>query len=205
MQLNKNQKNKSRCLYCNQLSWGKGCRYAPHGVHFHADIPTLCAYCGNPAYGVGCHVNPTGNIHIHGADYNNMFREGLQSYLTNAVLLKQIQQPYSDFNCCRLGIIDKNGNKLREPITEEEKKSYCSLTKTVLRLKKYLGPKIDLIQASSALQKESIPLQENLEEYKKLLEFKDKFESSVNELYKVIDEACLNGLSFEDVQKIIKA
>ena len=205
MQLNKNQKSKSRCLYCNQLSWGKGCRYAPHGVHFHADIPTLCAYCGNPAFGVGCHVNPTGNIHIHGADYNNMFREGLQSYLTNAVLLNELQKPFTSFECYKLGIIDNEGNKIRNPITEQEVRSFCSLTKTVLRLKKYLGPKLDLIKATNMLQQNSTPLQENLEEYKKLLEFKEKVQDHVNELYKIIDEACLNGISFEEVQKIIKA
>ena len=27
----------SRCMYCNSTSYGKGCKYAPKGVHFHQD------------------------------------------------------------------------------------------------------------------------------------------------------------------------
>lgn len=199
------KRSKSRCMYCNQLSWGKGCRYAPHGIHFHVDVPTLCAYCGNPAYGVGCHMNPTGNVHIHGINYNSMFREQLQGFLTNKVFLNELKKPYKEFECFKLGLIDESGNKLKAPITEQERAAYSPMVKTILTLKRYLGSKVELMDAANLLEKESLPLKEDIESYKKLLEFKDRIESNVNELYKILDEAFSSGISLEEIQKFIKS
>lgn len=205
MQLTSNQRSKSRCMYCNQLSWGKGCRYAPHGVHFHVDIPSLCAYCGNPSYGVGCHVNPTGNIHIHGINYNNLYRENLQSFLHNRVFLHELKKDFTEFGCCKLGIIDANGNKLKQPVTEEEKAAYSPMIRTILKLKKYLGSKTELLVASEDLVNESLPIKDDIDQYKKVLEYKQQIENNVNELYKIFENAYKDGIPFEDIQKLIRA
>lgn len=199
------KRSKSRCMYCNQHSWGKGCRYAPHGVHFHVDVPTLCAYCGNPAYGVGCHQNPTSNIHIHGINYNSMFREELTGFLQNQILLNELKKPYAEFECFKLGIIDENGNRLRSPITEQERAAFSPIIKTVLTLKRYLGSKIDLLAAANSFEKETIPLKEDLQKYKKLLSVKDQIENNISELYKILDEAYASGIALEEIQKFIKA
>ena len=204
MQPHSNARQKSRCMYCSQLSWGKGCRYAPHGVHFHADVSSLCAYCGNPSYGTGCHVNPTGNIHIHGINYNSMFREQIEGFLHNRVFLKELKKPYTEFKCYKLGIIDGHGNKLRAPITEEEQACFSPMIRTIIKLKKYLGSKIEVLDATNILEKESVPITENIEDYKKLLEFKGRVESNINEPYKILDEAYESGISLEEIQKTIK-
>lgn len=195
----------SRCLYCNQLNWGKGCRYAPHGIHFHADVSKLCAYCASPNYGPGCHLNPTGNIHFHGVNYNNMFRESLQSALASGLLINELQKPFEEFKCCKLGLIDKQGNKLREPITEEEICSFSPFVKTILRLKRYLGTKADLLNASLNLEKESIPLKEDINKYTKLIEHKNKIQDNISNLYKLVEDACNDGFSIEEVGALIKA
>ena len=69
----------SRCLYCNSTSYGKGCRFAPKGVHFHPQDPKKCSYCGSTSYGKGCKLNPFSDIHLHGIDYNKMFNESMKN------------------------------------------------------------------------------------------------------------------------------
>ncbi len=53
-QTNKPTPQRSRCMYCSSPDYGKGCRFGPHGVHFHADNSKKCAFCGSPDYGKGC-------------------------------------------------------------------------------------------------------------------------------------------------------
>lgn len=200
-----NLKHKSRCTFCGSPDYGKGCRYGPHGVHFHPDNSTKCSYCGSPDYGKGCRLNPTGNIHVHGAVYNNMYKEHMQSFLDNTILLNELKKDYKEFQCYALGIIDENGNKLKNPITEQEQLSYSSFTKTVLKLKKYLGSKIDLLEATNSLEKLSVPLNENVEHYKKILLYQEKIDNIINELYKTLEEAQQSGLPLEDVKRLVKA
>lgn len=192
-------------MYCNQLSWGKGCRYAPHGVHFHVDEPTLCAYCGSTAYGIGCHQNPTGNIHIHGINYNSMFREQLQGFLNNKIFLNELKKSYKDFECYKLGIIDEKGNKIKSPLTEQEQAAYSPMIKTILTIKRYLGSKVELMQATNELEKQALPIKENIEAYKTLLEFRDRIQNNINELYGILDEAYSKGISLEEIQKYIRS
>jgi hypothetical protein len=51
----------------------------------------------------------------------------------------------------------------------------------------------------------SIALNENIEHYKKVLEYQNKVDAIVNELYKVLDEAQQEGLPLEDIKKLVKA
>jgi len=202
---NKPKAFKSRCNYCGSADRGKGCRFGPHGVHLHTDDSTKCSYCGSPDYGKGCKINPTSNLHMRGAVFNNMYKESaVQSFLDNSVLLEQLKKDYKEFQCYVLGIIDENGNKIKTPVTEQEQISYSPFTKTILRLKKYLGSKLELMEASELLES-SIALNENIEHYKKVLEYQDRVESIVNELYKVLDEAQQDGLPLEDIKKLVKA
>ena len=142
---NKPKTQQSRCMYCGSTTRGKGCRYAPHGVHFFPDDPTKCAYCGSTNYGKGCHVNPIGDTHIHGINYNSMFKESLQSFLDNEIFINEIKKEYKQFTAYKLGLIDDNGNKIRNPISEAEQAAYSPMVKTIIRLKKYLGSKADLL------------------------------------------------------------
>lgn len=192
-------------MYCGSVDRGKGCRYAPHGVHFHPDDSTKCAYCGSASYGRGCKLNPVNDLHVHGTSYNNMFRESVQSFLDNSVLINELKKDFKEFPAYKLGIIDQNGNKIKNPITEQEKVAFGPFVKTVIKLKKYLGAKTDLIEAGALLEHNSVPVQEDIVKYKKVLEYQDKVSDIVNELYKTLDEAQQEGLSLDDIKKLIKA
>jgi hypothetical protein len=190
---------KSRCMYCGSPNRGKGCRYGPHGVHFHPDDSTKCAYCGSPNYGRGCKINPTNDLHIHGVTYNNMFREFIQNFINNKVLLKELTKPFKEFDAYKFGIINECGQRIKEPKTLEEHNSFCSLTKTLLKIKRFVGSKIDLINATGSLTESSKLNKNQTERYKVLLEHKDKIADNINELYKIIDEAKESGLTLEEI------
>jgi hypothetical protein len=201
---NQPSKQRSRCLYCGSLNRGKGCRYGPHNTHFHAGDETRCSYCGSTDYGRGCKVNPVGDLHLHGVNFGEGFRKDLQSYLDNEVLLKELKKEFTDFKAYKLKIIDEHGNKIKVPITEEEHSAYSPLTKTIIRLKKFLGPKIELLEAQQSLVKNSVDNNVSLEKYRKITEYRQRIEDSINELYKTINEACNDGFSVEEVKKLIK-
>ena len=204
MPTNQPKVQQSRCMYCGSTTRGKGCRYAPHGVHFFPDNPLKCSYCGSPNFGKGCHVNPTGDTHIHGVNYNSMFKESLQSFLDNEIFLNEIKKDYKQLLVYKLGIIDESGNKIRNPISEAEQAAYSPMIKTIIRLKKYLGSKADLLDANSLLEKRTFDA-DDIEKYKKIVEYKDRVESVINELYEIFDTAAQDGLSFEDIKTLIKA
>jgi hypothetical protein len=203
--LNQRKPLKSRCVYCGSADYGKGCRHGPHNAHFHPDDSTKCSFCGSPDYGKGCRINPTSNLHVHGGVYNNMYKESMQSFLDNATLLNLLKKDYKEFECYKLGIIDESGNKLKTPTTVQEQISYSSFTKTILKLKKYLGPKVELMEASNSLEKLSVSLNENIEHYKVFLEYQNKIETIINELYKALDEAQQHGIPLEEVKLLLKA
>lgn len=188
----------SRCLYCNSTSYGKGCRYAPKGVHFHPSDPKKCSYCGAFSYGRGCKLNPFSDIHLHGIDYNKMFNESLN----NRFLLRELNKDYKDFEAYKLGIINANGDKIKEPVTEQEQAAYSPETKTVLKIKKYLGPKLDLINQTAILESAS-KLNYNKNNHKKVLEYEQKINDIIAELHKTTDQALKEGLSLEQVQALL--
>lgn len=202
---NQRKPSQSRCLYCASVNRGKGCRFGPHGVHFHPEDTTKCAYCGSSNYGKGCRVNPTSDLHIHGAVFNNMYKESVQSFLDNKVLINELKKDFKNFECFKLGIIDSAGNKLRQPVTEQEIASYGTMVKTIIRLKKYLGPKVELIEAESSFKNKSLQLSEGVEHYKKVIDHQDRIETIINTLYQALDEAQADGLSLDEINRLLTA
>jgi len=188
----------SRCMYCNSTSYGKGCRFAPKGVHFHPEDPKKCSYCGTTSYGRGCRLNPFSDIHLHGIDYNKMFNESLK----NKFLLSILNKPYKNFEAYKLGIINENGDKIKEPVTEQERLSYSPETKTILKIKKYLGSKLDLINQTTILESIS-KLNYNKDNHKKVLEYEQKFNDIIADFHKTAEEALKEGLSIEQVQALL--
>lgn len=188
----------SRCMYCNSTSYGKGCKYAPKGIHFHPDDPKKCSYCGSTSYGRGCRLNPFSDIHLHGVDYNKMFNESFK----NRFLLSALNKEYKDFEAYKLGIINENGDKIKEPVTEQEQAAYSPETKTILKIKKYLGPKLDLINQTAILESAS-KLNYNKDNHKKVLHYEQKINDIIAELHKTTEEALKEGLSIEQVQALL--
>ena len=193
-----NLKPVSRCLYCNSTSYGKGCRVAPKGVHFHPSDPKKCSYCGSPAYGKGCKLNPFSEIHLHGINYNTMFNEALSNWF----LLRELNKNYKDFQAYKLGIINENGDKIKEPLTENEKSAYSSETKTILKIKKYLGSKLDLINQTAILESAS-KFNYNKDSHKKVLEYEQKINDIIAQLHETTDNALKEGLTIEQVQALL--
>jgi hypothetical protein len=189
----------SRCLYCNSTSYGKGCRFAPKGVHFHPQDPKRCSYCGSTAYGKGCKLNPFSDIHLHGIDYNKMFNESMK----NKFLLSSLNKNFKDFEACKLGIINSNGDKIKEPVTEQEQAAYSPETKTILKVKKYLGSKLDLINQTAILESAS-KLNYNKENHKTVLRYEERINNIIAELHETTEEALKEGLSIEQVQALLQ-
>ena len=79
------------------------------------------------------------------------------------------------------------------------------MVKTIVKLKKYLGAKIELMEFSNSLEKNSMIVKENMEHYKKVLRYRDKIDDIVNNLYQTLNEAQLEGLSLDDLKQIVKA
>lgn len=188
----------SRCVFCGSTNFGKGCRYGPKGYHFHPNDSTKCAWCGSKNYGKGCRLNPNGDEHVHGVEYNTMIKENLR----NRFLLNALNKEYKEFEAYKLGIINANGDKIKEPVTEQEQAAYSPETKTVLKLKKYLGPKLDLINQTAILESAS-KLNYNKDNHKKVLEYEQKINDILSELYKAADNALKEGLSLEQVQALL--
>jgi hypothetical protein len=189
----------SRCVFCNSTAYGRGCRFGPKGHHFHPDDPKKCSWCGSTSFGIGCKLNPNGNTHVHGIDYNPMLKESLKSNF----LLKELNRPITEFTAYKLKIVDENGSKIKEPISEEEKHSYSPAVQTILKIKKYLGSKIDLINHSMVLEQES-KIQYNKENHLKLLALEQKISDIYEDLSRTIDTALTNGLSLEQISAILQ-
>jgi hypothetical protein len=189
---------KSRCLYCNSTSYGKGCKFAPKGVHFHPSDVKKCSYCGSKSYGRGCRLNPFSDIHLHGIDYNKMFNESFK----NRFMLRELNKKFTDFEAFKLGIINENGNRIKEPLTEQERAAYSPEIKTILKIKKYLGSKLDLINQTAILESAS-KLNYNKDNHKKVLEYEQKINDIFADLHKTTDEALKEGLTLEQVQALL--
>ena len=202
---NQSKSIKSRCSFCGSADYGKGCRFAPHGVHMHQSNGAKCVYCGSTNYGKGCRLNPTSNLHVHGINYNSMFQESLQSHLDDTFLVNELKKDFKEFCCYSLGIINEKGDRIKVPLTEEEKRSYNSFTRTVIRLKKLLGSKVDLLKASLSLEKENCVVNEGFEKRLLRLKYQTEVDNKVNELYRTFEEAQREGLTLKEIQSFIKA
>lgn len=197
---------KNRCSYCGSTSYGRGCRFAPNGIHFHPDDSTKCSYCGSADYGKGCRLNPTGNLHIHGGAYNSMYKEDVQSFLDQKMLVHLLTKPFTEYQCFKLGVIDSSGNKIKQNLNEQEKQSYDSFTQTVIRIKKYLGPKTDLIEAIEGANNFKIITENyNIEYLNKLNDYKNQIDDAVNQIYKIVEMAQQDGIELKEVKNLIKA
>ena len=185
----------SRCMYCNSTSYGKGCKYGPGGVHFHPNDARKCSYCGSTSFGKGCKINPFDDLHLHGINFNSMFKESLK----NSFIIEQLNKKITDYEAYKLGIIDENGNKIKNPVTEAEQNAYSPTTKTFLKIKKYLGSKWDLIHNMVVLESDS-KVEYKKENHQKFLQYETKIQNLLSQLHELSNEALKNGLSMEQVE-----
>lgn len=201
---NQSNKRQSRCSYCGSVNRGKGCRYAPHGVHLHVDDSTKCSYCGSSSYGRGCKVNPTSDLHVRGSVFNSMLKESVQDFMDSEFLIRQLKKEFNTLQCYKLGLIDEAGNKIRQPLTEQEHACFTPLVKTIIRLKKYLGPKVELLEAAEAFKKQTTQT-DDIERYKKIIQYREKVDVIIESMFELLDEAMANGLTIEETKSLINS
>lgn len=192
----------NRCVYCGSSSYGKGCRYAPNGVHFHPDDPKKCSYCGSPNYGRGCKLNPMSDIHLHGINFNSMLKEDLEGHIKSGFITHLLNKQITEFKAYKLGLIDKNGVKIKEPTTLTEKAALTPEVKTILKIRRFLGPKLDLLNGATVLESIDKTLGD-IKNYQKTLVFEEKIKSIYEELYKTISEGLEEGLTVEQIEAML--
>lgn len=188
----------SRCVFCQSTVYGKGCKYSANGVHFHPDDPSKCSYCGSTNYGPGCKYNPSGKFHVHGIEFNVMFKEAFK----HNFFLYNLNKDFKSFEAYSLGLIDEQGNKIKEPLTEQENAAYSPSIRTILKIKKYLGSKLDLIKHTMMLESTD-KLSYKKENHKQILEYEDKFNDIYSQLHKLTDNALKDGLTFEQIESLL--
>lgn len=198
---------KRKCMYCGSSSVGTGCPYGPKGIHVHAQNAGNCIYCGSSSVGQGCPYNPLGNVHVRGIDYNVMVKEALLNGLTTGLLMKRLSEPFTDWSAYKLGIINENGNLIKQPKTFEEKSSFTSADAYIVKLRKLLtDSQIELLNNSIYLSEQKNEYNNAdiiTEMYSKQYEARSQIELAVDNLFSVINEAYSNGLDQINIEKIL--
>jgi hypothetical protein len=72
-----------------------------------------------------------------------LMTEGVIGTVTTFMILKRLVTPWKDWDACKLGIIDTEGRKLKDPVTSEERQAWTMFDRLmwkVLRLlRKFIG------------------------------------------------------------------
>lgn len=126
-------------------------------------------------------------------------------------IAKKLIKPFEEWDAYKLGIIDKDGNKIKEPKTFEEKKAWSLLDRLICKLKKiiekFLGKsRLSMYLSLSYLlkdcldenNKEKILCEFKLEEYEKIL----KINNILNLMNFTIEEK-INIFNEEEVKNFI--
>lgn len=189
----------SRCVFCGSTAYGKGCRYGPKGHHFHPDDATKCSWCGSTSYGKGCRQNPNGTEHVHGINYNTMLNDSINKHF----LVRELNKPFTEYPAYKLKLIDENGNIIKQPITEQEIASLTPTVKTIIKIKKYLGSKLDIINNSIVFEN-AAKINYSKEKYSKIIELEEKISEIYSELHKTVAQAHTEGISLEEINAILQ-
>jgi len=193
---------KSTCSYCGSVSFGPGCQYAPHGKHVHCGDPKRCIYCGSFTYGPGCQFSPHGK-HVHGSEYNQMINDATQSGIIVGYLMKKLIQPLTETNAYKLGLIDKNGCKLKQPQTLEEKASLTSIDEYLFDIRRTLGSKLDIINNATYLKYYKLQESQTQQSLEAEYETKKQIENVIKELYNIGGNAYQKGVDMVKFERLI--
>jgi len=70
---------------------------------------------------------------------NYLLTESMTNTIVLYILLKKLMQDFEEWDAFKLGIIDKDGKKLKEPRTSNEREAWDLLTRFCWNFKKILG------------------------------------------------------------------
>jgi hypothetical protein len=68
-----------------------------------------------------------------------LINENLSSTIVTYVVLKKLTKPWAEWDACQLGIIDDQGNKLKTPVTSEEREAWTVLDRFVCNVKRIMS------------------------------------------------------------------
>jgi len=196
--------NVSKCNFCNSVSFGPGCPFTSHKRHFHAGDSSKCCWCGSVSLGPNCPFNPFGPYHVHGVDFNAMMRDSVEKTIVSSYLIEKLSSPITEMKAYKLGLIDKNGNRIRKAVTTEEINSFTYLDEYIINIRQSLGNKVDMINSTLKLQIEN---KVSMVEFAKLNESTSDLETKIkrisSELKQTITSAYSEGLSTAMIEKLI--
>ena len=125
-----------------------------------------------------------------------------EAFLT-AYLMKTLETPFVDMLAFKYGIIDEQGNQLKKPQTLEESLSYTSIDSYLIKLKKIIGNRTELLNYNTFLENSTNISKLPIELYEKELELKSELAILSNRYKKCLIEAKLNHLPTELIEKIV--
>lgn len=202
-----------KCIYCGATHYGVGCPYSPTGVHV---IPSAnkCAYCGSPMLGLGCPYSPSGR-HVRFADFGMLQAEQVNNFMITSFISEKIKRPFENTQAYKLGIINNQGIKIKEPSTIEEKMAYTPLDQYVFKLKRIYGKQLDALNTDLYIEnafkfaEDEKAITENWDpvKYSKQVELEENLKlalANIQELfYNLLIEANQNGLSTTIIERIM--
>jgi hypothetical protein len=192
----------TKCVFCNSTSYGKNCPYShfKSKIHLHTGDPSKCSFCGSSVkIGPGCPNSPSGK-HMAGANFfNSMVAE---SFLTG-LMMHSLSEKIVDTYAYKLGLINEMGNIIKKAETLEETMAFTAVDSYLLKLKKLLGNKIDLlnneIYLEAAIKTSEVPI----ELYEKEIKLKSDLQMLVKRFYEMVEEAHQNNLPITVIEKLI--
>lgn len=135
--------------------------------------------------------NKEGELLVEGraVDYIIIFR-----------IAKALVRPIKKWDAFKMGIIDEEGNKVRDPETNEEKDAYTLLDRFILKVKRLIGKhKLRVLTAALLLQEENerthLTDKELIEHYQR----EDEAKEIYNRLKEDIEQSSLTEDEFWNV------
>lgn len=194
----------SVCVHCNSKVYGRTCPYGPKKTHCHTDDPARCIWCGSTIIGPGCPFNPFGNYHQRGYAVNTLALEAFEDGIVHGVIMKRLSSPLSETTAFKIGLIDDNGNVLREPKTIEERNALTGSDKYLIKIRNLVKNNIDLLNTTLYFENKD---EYDLEELKKMypIESDCKFEidESVGKLFKIVESFTRQGVKSSKIEQLL--
>jgi len=142
--------NNNKCIYCGLNLRGKGCAYSPNKVHVVLE-PNKCIYCGLNLRGKGCVYSPHGT-HVMSSEFGLLQAESSKEHFIMKYLIEKLREPFINMHAYDLGIINEQGNQIKDATTEAERSSWSPLTQYVCKLKRIFSEKLDLLNTDLYLE-----------------------------------------------------
>lgn len=194
----------SKCMYCDGVGYGKSCPYGPQRLHVHVDDAKRCVWCGSTSKGASCPYNPFGKVHQTGITYNPVVIESLQNGIIQGLVMKKLSQPISESNAFKMGLIDENGNVIREPETLMERKALTGVDKYLIKIKNLVKEKLDILNLTLYYEnKEADSIEDIAELYPIELECKDELNECVTRMMGIASEYSQKGISTGKLEQMV--